>query len=305
MSTSRTFGLAITATLTLTSLCGAQTAPSARPVFGPAHGSLVIVGGHLQDPAIYRRFIQLAGGPDAPILVIPTAGGAPTYDDSYAGLQPWRDAGATHVHILHTYDRAVADTEAFVAPIEAARGVFFDGGRQWRLADVYLHTRTQRALNALLDRGGVIGGSSAGATIIGSFLVRGDTKTNTIMVGDHTEGLGFLQHAAIDQHVLVRNRPFDLVDVIRSRPDLIGIGIDENTAIVVRGDQFVVIGRSYALVYDHAQRSNAGRPFFFLAAGDRYDLAAHRSIRPRPEPLSAVSPSAADHDRTPTARGAH
>lgn len=250
------------------------TAPP--PVVGPAHGALVVVGGNLHDPAIYKRFIELAGGPDQLIVIVPTAGGAPSYDQTYSGTQPWRAAGATNLYVLHTYDRSVADSEAFVEPLRRARGVFFDGGRQWRLADAYLHTRTQQALFDLLDRGGVIGGSSAGATIIGSFLVRGDTKSNEIVVGDHVEGLGLLKNVAVDQHVLQRNRQFDLLDVVKDRPALLGVGIDENTAIVVQGDAFDVIGASYVLIYDAAHHDHPTQPFYFLTAGDRFDLAARK-----------------------------
>ena len=114
--------------------------------------------------------------------------------------------------------------------------VWFTGGRQWRLADSYLGTKVEEELWALLGRGGVIGGSSAGATIQGSYLARGDTKTNTIMMGDHDEGFGFLKNTAIDQHLLRRNRQFDLIEIIEAWPELLGIGIDENTAIVVQGD---------------------------------------------------------------------
>src|SRR5215207_610545 len=115
---------------------------------GPASGALVIVGGAMQDPAIVKRFITLAGGPDAPIVVIPTAGDADTYTESWSGLRVFRDNGARTVSILHTRDRKVADTEPFVAPLTKAHGVFFAGGRQWRLADAYLHTRTHKELDA-------------------------------------------------------------------------------------------------------------------------------------------------------------
>jgi cyanophycinase len=78
----------------------------------------------------------------------------------------------------------------------------------------------------------VVGGSSAGATIQGSYLVRGDTKSNQIMMGDHEQGFGYIKNVAIDQHVLARNRQFDLYEIMRKHPELLGLGIDENTAIV-------------------------------------------------------------------------
>jgi len=239
---------------------------------GPARGALVIVGGNMHDPAIVERFLELAGGKDAPIVVIPTADGASSYDAFWPGLRPFKDAGATHLTILHTNNRAEADSEAFVQPIREARGVWFGGGRQWRLADSYLNTRTHRELEALLARGGVIGGSSAGATIQGSYLARGDTSNNTIMMGDHEVGLGFVKNVAIDQHLLRRNRQFDLIEVIEAHPDLLGIGIDENTAIVVRGNRFDVMGAGYVAIYDHGAMLDSGGRFYFLAPGQRFNL---------------------------------
>lgn len=254
--------------------------PAYAQKVGPANGSLVIVGGAMQDPAIFTRFITLAGGPDAPIVVIPTAGDAETYSSTWSGLRIFRENGARNLTVLHTRDRKIADSEAFVAPLTKAQGVFFAGGRQWRLADAYLRTRTHKELDALLARGGVIGGSSAGATILGSFLVRGDTKGNELMIGDHVEGMGFLKNSAIDQHVLRRNRQFDLVEVMRKHPELLGIGIDEDTAIVVEGDRFEVIGRRYVLIHDRDTEVAPAGGFFFMAPGDEFDLVKREATRP-------------------------
>jgi cyanophycinase len=168
--------------------------------------------------------------------------------------------------------------------------VWFSGGRQWRLADAYLNTKVHEELRALLSRGGVIGGSSAGATIQGSYLARGDTRTNTIMMGDHEVGMAFLENVAIDQHLLMRNRHFDLIEIIEAHPDVLGIGLDENTAIVVQGDEFEVIGQSYVVIYDHERQLDTGGRFYFLAPGDRYDLRTRQAARPtsRTEPLERV-----------------
>lgn len=253
--------------------------PVAAQEVGPSSGALVIVGGAMRDPAIAQRFLDLAGGADAPIVVIPTAGGGEAYDQFWSGLRPFKALGATNLTVLHTTDRAEADTDAFVAPIRGARGVWFGGGRQWRLADSYLNTKVHDEVWKLLSRGGVIGGSSAGATIQGSYLARGDTKTNTIMMGDHVEGLGLMKDVAIDQHLLRRNRQFDLIEVIEAHPTLLGIGIDENTAIVVTGDDFEVIGQSYVAIYDYERQLDSGGKFYFLGPGDRYDLAERQAFR--------------------------
>ena len=272
------------------------TFPALAQEVGPASGHLIIVGGAMRDPAIFEKFLELAGGPDAPIVIIPTAGGAESYDEDWRGLGRYKRMGAENITLLHTNDRAVADSEEFVEPIREARGVFFSGGRQWRLADSYLHTRTHRELNALLARGGVIGGSSAGATIQGSFLVRGDSKTNVIMDGDHTEGFGFLKNVGIDQHVLKRNRQFDLIPVMEDHPELLGIGIDENTALVVTGDEFTVIGQSFVLIYDTGRSIPPGGRFYLLAPGDTFNLKTRQATRTNrngeSEPLERVTEEA-------------
>ena len=263
------------ALMAVLSTLGAATAAD----FGPENGALVIVGGSMKDPAILERFLELAGGPEVPIVVIPTAGGGEHYDQYYTGVRQFKEAGVKNITVLHTKDRDVANSEEFVRPIREARAVWFPGGRQWRLADSYLNTRTHEELHRLLARGGVIGGSSAGATIQGSYLARGDTETNTIMMGDHEEGMAFFKNVAIDQHLLMRNRQFDLIEIIEAHPDLLGIGLDEDTAIVVRGDNFEVIGQGYVAVYDHQSLLDSGGRFYFLAPGDRFDIKAREAMR--------------------------
>ncbi len=247
---------------------------------GPSNGSLIVIGGAMRDPAILQRFIELAGGVDSPVVIIPTAGGAPHYDQYWSGVRQFREAGLKNITVLHTYDPKVADTEEFVRPLRQARGVFFGGGRQWRLADAYLDTRTHRELMALLERGGVIAGSSAGASIQGSFMARGDTKGNEDIMGDHTVGLGFLKNVAVDQHLLRRNRQFDMIQLVEAHPELLGIGLDEDTAIVVQGDDVEVIGRSYVAIYDNQRMVGSNGRFYFLAPGDRYDLKTRKATRP-------------------------
>lgn len=258
--------------IALTLLAALVGAPLAAQVVGPARGSLVIMGGGPGGADVIERFIALAGGPEALIVVIPTAGGDSSYDASSPAVARLRGLGARNLVVLHTYDRAVAGDPAFAEPIRRARGVWFPGGRQWRLADSYLGTPVVAELQALLHRGGVIGGTSAGATILGSYLVRGDTRNNTTMMGDHEAGFGFVRQSAIDQHLLRRNRQHDMIEVIERFPQLLGIGLDENTAIVVRGDTAEVIGESYVAVYDNTRTLGRDGRFYLLQAGDRLNL---------------------------------
>lgn len=256
-----------------------------EPSFGPEKGSLLIIGGAARDPLFLEIFKERAGGNDANIIVVPTA-----YDDNqiekdsaFVRLKStFQKAGFINIHVLHTRDTAIANSDDFIAPIKNASGVYFMGGRQWRIADGFLNTKAHDEFNNLLARGGIIAGSSAGATIQGSYLARGDTKANTIMLGDHEVGLSFMKNVAIDQHILARNRQFDLFEVLDVHPELLGIGLDENTGILVNYDKFEVVGKHYVAILDGTRWSSErdtiyqlpknSREFYFLKAGDKYDL---------------------------------
>jgi len=253
-----------------------------------AKGTLLVIGGAASD-IFYDKFMELVGGADAPIVVIPTAMTSDklTSEDLDRFKRSFTERGFKNVTVLHTRERDVANSKAFTKAIKKAAGVWFSGGRQWRHADSYLNTRTQEAFFKLLDRGGVIAGSSAGATIQGSYLARGDTKKNTIMMGDHEVGLGFITSVAIDQHLFARNRQFDMFEILEKRPELLGIGLDEDTGIIVEGDQFTVFGNSYVAIYDGTRWSaerdtiytlpEGSRDFYLLGEGEKYDL-LHRKV---------------------------
>lgn len=266
--------------LFLGAFAGGLLARAAKPKVGPARGSLVVVGGGTMPDTIVSRFLDLGGGKNAPFVFIPTAGEIDKYDDGWLQRQFLAKAGVPHVTLLHTRDRKLADSEEFTAPIRKAGGVWFGGGRQWRLVDSYLNTRTHKELWRLLERGGVIGGSSAGATIQGSYLVRGAREGNTVMMAPGYEtGMGFLRNVAVDQHLLKRNRQDDLVPVIEKHRHLLGIGIDENTAIVVQGDTAEVIGASKVAIYDAKFGTGPdGKRYYFLNPGDKLNLAERRKI---------------------------
>lgn len=261
---------------------GGRTEPGAA-VVGPGRGSLVVAGGGRLGPEIMNRFVELAGGPEARIVIVPTAAAEDTFPAEWEGFEPLRRAGARHIAVLHTRDRARADAEEFVAPLRQATGVWIPGGRQWRLADVYLGTRTHRELFALLARGGVIGGTSAGASIQASYMVRGAHEGNHIvMAPGHEQGFGFLRGVAVDQHLLVRGRETDMLQVVAAHPEILGIGLDEGTAIVVRGDRAEVVGASKVAVYNAADADVL--PYYFLEPGDVFDLAGRRVVSRAAEP---------------------
>ena len=268
--------------------------PENNVTSGPPNGTLLIHGGgNLDcDQNFKILFQKLAGGSDALMVYIPTS----FNDDELRNKQQIhmnasfaaQRFGIKKATILHTRDRNEANSDDFVRPIIEANAVFFTGGRQWRLADSYLNTKTHEELKNLLLRGGVIAGSSSGATIQGSFLVRGNSEPDDykIMLGDHREGFGFITNSAIDQHVLARNRHFDMVEVVHNYPELLCIGIDEETSICVQGNEFTVIGKSYVAIYDGTFFSkernsfcNLGpesERFYLLPHGCRYDMKSRK-----------------------------
>lgn len=247
-----------------------------RPCVGPPRGAVVAAGGGKLDAAIYERFVELAGGEDARIVLIPTAGAEYGSYDGWTAIERLRAAGVEHLEILHTRSRAVADLEAFASPLETATGVWLSGGRQWRLVDVYLDTEVHRELDRLLSRGGVIGGNSAGASALASFLVRGGEYNGEIIATDRAVGFGFLRDIALDQHLLERGRENEMFEVLRREPQLLGVGLNEGAAIVVAGDIARVIGGRVA-IYDITDPL-ALIPLRWLAPGDVYDLGSRRTV---------------------------
>ena len=262
------------------------------PSHGPAKGNLIITGG---APA-YKRFIELAGGKDAHIVVIPTAAITSPLDMSQ--LPPYCSGNGPfaglHCAVLHTTDRSVADSEAFVAPLKDATGVWLEGGRHWRLTDAYLGTRTLKELFNVLDRGGVIGGGSAGATVQGSYMVRGSSNPddNTIMMAPgHEVGFGFFTNATIDQHVDARDRENDLAAVMKAHPDLLGLGLDQSTSMTVHGDTLTVNGPDRLAVWDH--QDHDGKGYYYLRAGDSLNTVTRvATIVPHPARAELAIPTA-------------
>jgi len=250
----------------------AAPAWAAPVVEGPQKGTLIIAGGGKLGLEIVGRFIALAGGPSANIVVIPTAGEEAIYGPDCDCLKMFRALGATRLTVLHTKDRQEADSDAFVSPLKAATAVWFVGGRQWRLVDSYLGTRTETEIKNLLARGGVVGGTSAGASIQASYMVRGARAGNEIMMAPgYEQGFGLMRGVAVDQHVTARHREGDLDAVVVKHPDLLGIGIDQSTAIEVKHDGFGVIGVGHVFIHDGKEQPNGGH-YYLLQAGDRFDL---------------------------------
>jgi cyanophycinase len=281
----------------------ASVSPSPQAV--APHGSLVIVGGGPRPPEIRERFVQLAGGAGkANIIVFAMAseeckeGG----DDEVAAL---RAMGVTAESRCLT--RAEADADSNVARVMQATGIWFGGGDQSRLTGILEGTRVERAMHTRFDAGAVVGGTSAGAAVMSAVMLTGDerhrggdrlpsdssdayltiARDNVITV----PGFGFITNAVVDQHFFRRKRHNRLISVVLEHPELIGVGIDESTALVVDSvGRWAVIGASAAMIYDarHATITApaartlgaTGLTVSVLPAGSRYDPTTARAKLP-------------------------
>ena len=243
-------------------------------------GSLVIVGGGGMPEAVTKKFIELAGGPDALIVVLPTA--VPDIIARRQGVPRYLTAaGAKNVKVLPVNTPAELAAPEFIKVLKQAGGVWFGGGRQWRFVDAYDGSDAVKLFHDVLRRGGVIGGSSAGASIQAEYMVRGHPLGNRVMMAEGYErGFNFLPGVAIDQHFSQRKRFADMTSVIETFPQLLGIGIDEATALVVQGHTANIIGRNGAHFYDysHGKPNNDGHDYESVATGGQYDLKNRRAI---------------------------
>jgi cyanophycinase len=242
-------------------------------------GTLIIIGGGGMPKGIIDRFIKAAGGEKAQIVVLPTAMPDPISNKSRIAEQ-FRKAGAKTVTVLTGRKRSEVESEAFLKTLRAATGIWFGGGRQWRFADAYLNTKAHAAMRDVLKRGGVIMGSSAGASIQAEYLARANPLGNLdIMAEGYERGLGFLPGAAVDQHFAQRKRFADMTSLIKRYPQLLGIGIDEATAIVVKGQIAEVTGRNAVHFYDANKPAVKDKPDHeSVRDGGRYDLVARKVL---------------------------
>jgi cyanophycinase len=259
-------------------------------------GTLFIIGGGHRTPEMMRQFVDLAGGPEkARLVVIPNA--SADGDTSCRDMtEEFRALGVRNVDCcLLTHEQASDPRSA--GQLDGATGVYFTGGDQVLVTRALVGTPVQRKLLELYQAGAVMGGTSAGAALMSKVMITGDEKLNRDTVNSFVfikkdnvvtvEGMGFLTNAIIDQHFVRRKRHNRLISVVLEHPDLVGIGIDEATAIVVRhGELFDVIGRGSVVVYDATRAkgiradsrgnlSAEGLSMHLLTAGDSYEMNSH------------------------------
>ncbi|MEV6928676.1 cyanophycinase [Dactylosporangium sp. NPDC051485] len=257
---------------------------------------LVIGGAESHDPGddeILERFVLLAGGADAHLVVIATASLSPA-DREKEYAEVFHRLGAGRVTPLRLESREDANSDLAMAAIERATGVFFTGGDQLRITTVVGGSRVDSALHARLAEGMILAGTSAGATMMSSTMILGGSLASVSTTSVHTgPGMEFLPSVLIDMHFAERGRLNRLLSAVAMFPHELGLGIDENTAILVKGDVFEVLGRGTVTVIDAGKAidiscasAEAGGPIALwgaqlhvLPAGHRFNLTDRSPMR--------------------------
>ncbi|HEX6966341.1 MAG TPA: cyanophycinase [Gemmatimonadaceae bacterium] len=294
MPTIRSLSLTVVTTFSLLA-CASGTAGrnGAASLAGQPRGYLLIVGGGPQPQSLVQRFVDLAGGAGhARIIVFPMA-----TEDSTGGpekAEDLRKLGANAISLDITRDQANTDSVAHL--LDSATGIWFVGGDQVRLAKALQGTKVEAAIHARYRAGAVIGGTSAGAAVMSNPMITGDERhpggarpdTSTAFMTIARDnivtasGFGLIHGAIVDQHFLRRKRHNRLISLVLERPEHLGVGIDESTALLVYPDgHWAVLGQSAALVYDarHSDITSPGAPtlgatgvvLHVLPAGSTYD----------------------------------
>ena len=243
-------------------------------------GTLIIIGGGPMPRSVTKRFIQIAGGDQSSIVVLPTAVPDSMVKDSGAIANAFRKFGAKEVTVLSGRTFSEVDGDKYIKVLKRATGIWFGGGRQWRFVDAYHSTKALGLMREVLKKGGVIMGSSAGASIQAEYLVRGNPLGNQEMMAEgYEKGLGFLKGVAIDQHFAERNRFKDLSSVVDRFPQILGIGIDEGTALLVKGPVGSVQGKGQVHFYDRRKEtSEEDKDYESVGSGGRYQLVQRKVL---------------------------
>jgi len=264
----------------------------------PPRGHLFIIGGGARPGYLMRVYVNCAGGMNIPVLIVPFASGELAVQAERLRAE-FAELGYRDIVVATT-----VDAPGVVKYAKAAGAVYFAGGNQNRLRDVMTGTPLLEAIRQAYGRGAVIGGTSAGAAVMGSVMLSGNELLNPVVSSDEgdavnaftwirrgnietTEGFGFLERCVVDQHFVHRKRHNRLLSVVLEHPELLGIGIDESTAIIVSGEHFDVIGESCVVVFDASKATGIGTGtngmlccermlLHLLVAGQRFDLVRHR-----------------------------
>lgn len=255
-----------------------------------SRGYIVPVGGAEEkdgDPIILRRFVELAGGDDARVAVIPTAS---RLDDTGARYERiFAELGAGEARSLEFKRREDAGNAEWLAYLREATGIFLTGGNQLRISTILGGTDVARGIRAANARGVIVGGTSAGAAILSEHMIAFGKSGATPRAGmvSLAPGFGLTNRIVIDQHFRQRDRIGRLLAALAYNPFAVGVGLDEDTAAFIDGDDVIeVIGSGAITVVDaseleHSSMGTAsdgdsicmtGIKLHILNGGGRYDL---------------------------------
>ena len=278
--------------LVLTAAFAAAVAGAAEP----PRGHLVLIGGGDKPDAAMRRFVELAGGPAAPIVVFPTASADPD-TGPYLERQLEQEFGCRDVTVLEVRTCEDAHRPDYVQLADLAGGFFFSGGDQSRIIAAFQDSPLFEAVLRSFTRGAVIGGTSAGTACQSPLMITGEGNFD-LLTADNVElwpGLGFFEGVIVDQHFIERRRHNRLISVILEHPELLGVGVGEDAAVWVRPDRtFEVIGAGWVMVIDAAGARVTRSPgasgqkllgvrdlrVHVLLEGEQFDLES-RTVLPR------------------------
>ena len=264
----------------------------ANPIFSQEKGHLVIIGGGEKTTEIMQRIVELAGGINSKIVVIPNASSYPE-EAAISTIEQFNNIGCTNIdYILFT--REEADKDSLVEKLSGANGIFFSGGDQSYLTRDMLGTKLLDKVFEIYNNGGVIGGTSAGAAVMSEIMITGNELVNKDSIDafisiqrnniEVKPGFGLIKSAFIDQHFIKRKRLNRTISVVLEHPDILGIGIDESTCIIVNPDDtFEVLGENQVIVFDASnsieiktdKNGNLGAKdikMHVLLNGDEYNL---------------------------------
>jgi cyanophycinase len=210
-------------------------------VCSQSKGNLVIIGGGDKPSYIMQKIVDLAGGVGSKIIVIPNASSDPLGSAEY-NVEEFKNLGCTNLDFI-LFSKEDADKDSLIEKLSGATGIFFSGGDQAFLTRDMLGTKLLEKVYDIYNNGGVISGTSAGAAVMSELMITGNELINKdssdIFISiqknnvEVTEGFGFIKSAFIDQHFIKRKRLNRSISVVLENPELLGIGIDESTSIVV------------------------------------------------------------------------
>jgi cyanophycinase len=218
-------------------------------------GHLLLIGGGFKPPEVMKRLVELAGGGEKPVVVFPLASekSRPTGEELKAQLVA---AGAKNVQVVHIDERRDALKPERVEAVRRAGGVFFGGGDQNRISQRLVDTPLLESIRELMERGGVVAGTSAGAACQSEVMFVGEGDETVLRASNivTTRGIGLLPGTIVDSHFVARKRQGRLESLVLEHPELLGLGIDEATAAWVKPDGTLeVLGQGWVVVYDATQ----------------------------------------------------